>query len=80
MGVSQALRSKPPNGEADFGRSSSDLIKFQEPRQPMSSIRKVSTQDVHDAVHIRKHMMNGQEDESCLASDKMRMLKTGRTI
>eukprot|EP00913_Durusdinium_trenchii_P016331 g15350.t1 len=38
----------------------------------------VSTQMVHDAVHIRKQMMNGQGDDSTLASDKMRKLKTAR--
>ncbi|CAE7593027.1 unnamed protein product [Symbiodinium pilosum] len=40
-------------------------------------IRKVSTQAVHDAVHIRKHMMNGDADseDGFLASDKIKMLK-----
>jgi len=51
---------------------STDLVKFEK-----NKIRKVSTQMVHDAVHIRKHMMNGQEEEmgTTLASDKMRKLK-----
>lgn len=50
---------------------STDLMKFEKNR-----IRKVSTQMVHDAVHIRKHMMNGQEEMgTTLASDKMRKLK-----
>ncbi|CAE7608675.1 unnamed protein product [Symbiodinium natans] len=43
-----------------------------------SRIRKVSTQAVHDAVHIRKHMMNGEDAESedgMLASDKIKKLK-----
>jgi len=42
-----------------------------------SRIRKVSTQAVHDAVHIRKHMMNGDQEseDGFLASDKIKMLK-----
>lgn len=44
-------------------------------RSAPNRIRKVSTQMVHDAVHIRKQMMNGQGDDSTLASDKMRKLK-----
>jgi len=50
---------------------STDLLKFEQNR-----IRKVDTQMVHDAVHIRKHMMNGEDEQGpTLASDKMRKLK-----